>query len=89
MKNLFLQIVTANNEDLVVKIREISDAKFQQIINDYDDNYAKEITQNEFVINFYKTNNISLPENMLFDCSYDDDNLYLIDEINTRDLLDL
>jgi len=87
MKNLFIEIITSSDQKLIKKIREISDKKYNQIINSDDDQFSKEVIQNDFVISFYKDHKIDLPNNLIFDISFDDNDIYLIDEINTRDLL--
>jgi transcriptional regulator len=88
MKTLFLQIIKESGEKITNKIREISDEKYKMIIDSDSDEISKEVLQNDFVISIYKNENINIPENLIFDISYEDNEIYLIDEINSRWMLD-
>ena len=88
MKNLILQI-NLPGKNLEIKIKEISDEEASEIMHDdVGREFADKFVQNESVISFYKSNNIDLPSNIIFDGFMQNDNLYVIDDLSTRDWLD-
>jgi len=88
MRDLFIEIIDLNNQRFIKKIRSISDKKYNQIIKSDSDEISKEMIKDKKVISFYKDQKIDLLKNMIFDISYNDD-LYLIDDLSTRYMIDL
>lgn len=87
-KLLSIEIIKSDNSKLSLEIKKISDKRYKEIINNDDDPISAEIIKDPKVIQFYKDHDIDLPDNLIFDPSYDNDQIILIDEINTRWMLD-
>ena len=86
MRTLAVNIVT-ENKTFSVEVKKISDKKYHEIITSDSDEISKEMIQNERVIDLYRISGIEFPNNLIFDISYDEDKIVLIDEISTRDML--
>ncbi len=88
MMTLQLQIINKDSKPLILNLRKISKEEAAKMFESEGIELDEAIRNEKEVIAFYKEHNIDMPENLVFDKAMDGDYLVLIDEVNTRWMLE-